>query len=219
MSAILPIVGAFAGLGAGYFAGAKQHLLYRQPAFREQPATGRSALVIRVALGLAAALAVALAFRPDHYNFGPALLTAAFSVALLVLASTDLERRLLPNRLMYPVMVAAVAVCWAWPDRTVTDIALGAGAAAAAGAAIFALGVLLGGPIGGIGLGDIKLIVLVGMLVGWPAVLSALLLGVLLGGVPALILVARRRGRSYFSYGPYLIAGALVVLLFPSPFV
>lgn len=219
MPAVLPVAGVVAGFGAGYASGAFQHLLYRQTAFRDQPARGRHARLIRIGLGLACAIAVALALRPDHYDAGPALLTAAFAIALLVLASTDFERRLLPNRLLYPAFAAAVALYWAWPDRDPASVALGVAFAAAVGVALFGLGFLAGGPVGGLGIGDIKLMLLIGALCGWPATMSALFLGVILGGLPALYLIVRGRGRSYFSYGPYLVLGALAVLLFPGRFV
>jgi leader peptidase (prepilin peptidase)/N-methyltransferase len=217
MPPILALVGAAAGFGAGWTSGAFQHQLYRQPDLRGAPASGRKAVLIRVLLAVASALAVALALRPDHYDPLPALLTAGFSVALLTLASTDFERRLLPNRLLYPTLLAAVVLCWAWPDRSLTAIALGLGFGVAAAVAIFACGMLFGGL--GFGMGDAKLIVLIGALLGWPAALSGLFFGILLAGVPATALMLSGRGRSKFSYGPYLIAGALIVLLFPDRFV
>ena len=219
MTLLLPALAALVGCGAGAVAGANQHLLYRQAEFRAAPSRGGSAAIRRVALVLAVGATSAIAFRWEHYDFGPALLTALFACGLLVLASTDFERRLLPNRLLYPLLLAALLFCWAWPDRTVGDVVLGITAAGVAGLAIFLLGLILGGPVGGLGIGDIKLMVLIGALTGWPAVMSALVFGVLLGGVPALFLIVTRRGRSYFSYGPYLVLGALVVLLLPDAFV
>jgi leader peptidase (prepilin peptidase)/N-methyltransferase len=87
---------------------------------------------------------------------------------------------------------------------------------------LFVLGQLVGGAVGTsqtpFGLGDVKLIILLGILLGWPAFLSALLIGVLLAGIPGLVLTVTGKGRSVFSYGPFLVAGGLVVLLFPSAF-
>jgi leader peptidase (prepilin peptidase) / N-methyltransferase len=49
---------------------------------------------------------------------------------------------------------------------------------------------------------------------GYPEVLTALLLGIILGGVAALALLASRRAtrKSYMAYAPYLALGALVTL-------
>jgi leader peptidase (prepilin peptidase)/N-methyltransferase len=63
------------------------------------------------------------------------------------------------------------------------------------------------------GLGDAKLILLIGLLTGWPAVLSALLLGIIAAGIVAAVLIVLRGRGATYSYGPYLAAGAVVVLL------
>jgi prepilin signal peptidase PulO-like enzyme (type II secretory pathway) len=112
--------------------------------------------------------------------------------------------------------------CWAWPDRDIADIAIGGAAGLAAGLGLFILGAMFGSARGGaipFGFGDAKLIFLLGLLLGWPAFGPALLIGILLAGIPGLVMVALGRGRSVFSYGPYLAAGGLVAMLFPASFV
>jgi prepilin signal peptidase PulO-like enzyme (type II secretory pathway) len=59
---------------------------------------------------------------------------------------------------------------------------------------------------------------LVGLVLGWPGAMYALVYGMLLAGLPALALILARRGNRYFAYGPYLVGGALLVLLFPGWF-
>jgi leader peptidase (prepilin peptidase)/N-methyltransferase len=169
-------------------------------------------------VAITAALIAALAFRPDHYSFLPALLTAAFGLALAVLASTDFERRRIPNRLIYPAIVLAVAFAWAWPDRDVFDIALGLLAAAALAAVVPGLGVLVGRDLVGFGAGDLKLILLAGLLLGWPLLIPALVIGVLLAGIPAVVMIVSGRGRERYAYGPYLCAGTIAVMLIPDTF-
>ncbi len=211
------LVAAVLGAGAVYW----QHLLYRLP---EQRVRGSAPwLFARLALGaIACGVSTAVALRPDHYDAGPAVLTAMFCFALIVMSSTDFERRLLPNRLMYPTIVLAAAFCWAWPDRSIADIWIGAGIAFATGAVLFLAGAFFGSSRGAgttpFGLGDVKLIILLGLLTGWPAVRTALVIGVLLAGIPALVMIAFGRGRSAFSYGPYLAVGGVVVLLFTDSF-
>jgi prepilin signal peptidase PulO-like enzyme (type II secretory pathway) len=218
METFVPVFATALAIPGGWFAGALQHRLYREQEFRASPATGRAAWLIRGGLALACAIVVALAFRPDHYDFGPALLTALFGIAFCVMASTDFERRRITNTLSYPTLAAALLLCWAWPDRDVSDITQGAAAGMAIGAGMFALGVALGGPIAGLGLGDLKLIVVIGAVLGWPVVLYALFIGVLAAGVPGLVLTLSGRGKSYFSYGPYLALGAIIALLWPEHF-
>jgi leader peptidase (prepilin peptidase)/N-methyltransferase len=212
---------AVAGAAIGAAGGRFQHRLYSNPEHRI-PRPALKGQIQPLVLAAAGATTSALAFRPDHYEFGPALLSAAFAIALLVLASTDFERRLLPNRLMYPSILVAIAFCWAWPDRDVVEVAIGTGAGLAAGLGLFFLGALFGSARGmsaiPFGFGDAKLILLLGIVLGWPAFGSALLIGVLAAGIPGLAMVLIGRGGAVFSYGPYLAAGGVVVLLFPGSF-
>ena len=217
------IIAAVAGFAIGFTAAGFQHLLYREQAFKDDRLAGGTLLFTRSALGLGVALALALAFRPDHYDAGPALATSLFLVSLLVMASTDFERKRLPDKLMFPSMLAALALCWVWPERSVGDIALGTGIAMALAALSFAFGLLVGGALGvkatPFGLGDVKLIVLMGLLCGWPAFLTALLLGALSAGLPSLAMLVSGRRKSTISYGPYLIVGCCVVMLWPGQFI
>lgn len=178
--------------------------------------TGRRANIWRFAFALVAAAVAALALRPGHYALGPGVLSAAFGFILVLVSSTDYERHRIPNAVSYPAAAAAAAFCWAWPDRTVADIAVGAAFALGAGGIFFGLGLLARGT--GLGLGDVKLMLLIGLLLGWPVVMFALFGGVMLAGIPAVALILRGRTGAHFAYGPYLAAGGLVGLLFPSAF-
>lgn len=219
--AIVAMIAAAAGAG-GFATGHWQHLLYSDPAHRVR-GWGAGHVVRLAGLAVGFAAVAALALRPDHYDAGPAIITALFGMALVVLASTDFERRLLPNRLMYPAILAAAALCWAWPDRSIGEIWIGATVGIGVGAGLFLFGAGFGALRGlravPFGMGDAKLILLIGLLAGWPAIGSALLIGVLMGGIPALVMLLAGRSTGVFSYGPYLAAGALAVLLFPSQFV
>lgn len=200
-----------------------QHLLYREEEFRANPARGRTLLALQVFCAAAAGGIGLAAFRPDHYGFGPAALTFGFGLVMVALSSTDFERRRIPNRLTYPAILVAAACAWAWPDRSWDDIAVGA--LIALGIAIgmvvlgVAAGILLGTTATPFGMGDAKLIVLIGLITGWPALLTAVFLGVLFGGAAALFFLVRKGKRAVFSYGPYLAAGAVIVMLWFESFV
>lgn len=206
-------------VGAMHF----QHYLYRNPAHRvRQPAT-TGKRIRQGGIALAGLVTGTIAFRPDHYDPAAAALSLAFAILMLVMASTDFERRLIPNRIVYPAIALAVVLCWAWPDRSAVDIAYGGLAAVTIGGGLFALGLLVGGVLGvratPFGLGDVKLLILAGFLVGWPAFTSALVFGIVAAGIPALGMVALGRGRQAFAYGPYLVLGALIPLLWPASYV
>jgi len=66
-----------------------------------------------------------------------------------------------------------------------------------------------------VALGDLYLVAPLGLLLGWPAIFSAIFLGAVLSAVVSIILLAMRRVgmRSYIPFGPFLVAGAVVTLL------
>ena len=72
---------------------------------------------------------------------------------------------------------------------------------------------------GKLGAGDVKLAGVIGLMLGFPAAISALVIGILLGGAAAmLLLITRRAGRkSSLAYAPYLALGALLTLLVSVP--
>lgn len=216
MDAVLVVVGALVGLGFGWAFPGYQHGLYSESAFREAPAPGRKLLLLRLFAMATAGVSLALAFRPNFYEIGPAAATAAYLLVLVGLSSTDFDRRRIPNRVTYPAFAAALALCWIWPDRSVTEMLMGTGAGIVAAMALVGFGVFLGGGGLGLGIGDGKLIILMGAMIGWPGVLSGLLYGILLGGVVAVVMLVRRGRGATFSYGPCLAAGAALVMLFPN---
>ncbi len=167
------------------------------------PLRGRPALF---AVGIWAALlplCAAHAHNPLHFA-----LLAGFSAVLVALAVCDATTMLLPNKLTYPAILAAVALGWAWPAHSFTATIAGGFAGFAIMFALFAF-------VPGFGAGDVKLCGLIGLLVGWPLVLYALTAGVLLNGLVVLLglAVGKLRLRGAMPYGPGLIAGALLILL------
>ncbi len=68
------------------------------------------------------------------------------------------------------------------------------------------------------GRGDANLAAFIGLITGFPDVILALIIGVLLGGLVSLILVLGKvKGlRSYIPYGVFLAAGGIAVLVFGS---
>jgi prepilin signal peptidase PulO-like enzyme (type II secretory pathway) len=159
----------------------------------------------------------AVLFAIFGWRFGPAplLLLKSLWVAVLVyVIFFDLEHRLILDRVMYPSMVLAILASIVTPHPGwLNAIATGIGAGAVflllavGGSLIFRAEVL--------GIGDVKLAVFMGLVLGFPWTVQALLLGILLAGVLSILLIAiRRKGlRDTIAYGPYLCAGTLIVLL------
>lgn len=128
---------------------------------------------------------------------------------LVLIATIDLEHRLVPDVLILAGLAAAVGLS-ALGRSPSLRVAL---AGAAVGGGLFLL-MALARP-NAMGAGDAKLAFLIGMLTGFPWVLQALVLGVLLGGLAAaLLLLSRVRGpKQYIPYAPYLAAGGIATLL------
>ena len=69
---------------------------------------------------------------------------------------------------------------------------------------------------GGMGMGDVKLAGLIGLMTGLDGVILAMTVGILAGGLAALALLASRRfdRKATMAYAPYLALGAWVALYF-----
>jgi leader peptidase (prepilin peptidase)/N-methyltransferase len=162
----------------------------------------------------ASALVFALAALV-YDEWSTAILTGIFGAVFLALAATDLERRLIPNRIVYPSMLLAMALSWAWPDRNVAQVFAGGGLAFGIMFVVFAIS--MGRHFG---FGDVKMATLMGLTAGFPAMTMGLFFTAIAGGlVAALLFLARvlRRGQ-YLPYGPFIALGAIVSLLWGSTF-
>jgi leader peptidase (prepilin peptidase)/N-methyltransferase len=142
-----------------------------------------------------------------------ALVAAAFASLLVALAGIDLEHFLLPDVLTLPGLAAGLAIA-AWsPWLPWQDAALGA---LLGGGVLYLLSTgwyLLRGEEG-LGLGDVKMLAMIGAFLGWEGVLVTLLLGSSSGAVMGLALIAGGRLglKSQLPFGVFLAAGALVAL-------
>ncbi len=137
-----------------------------------------------------------------------ALVNVLGCAVVVAITVTDLERRIVPNRIVVPALVVALVVQTA-RDPSVEWIlsALGAGG--------FFLVLALVNPAG-LGMGDVKLAAFLGAWLGY-AVAIALFAGTLLGAVPALVILARGGAKARTTtlpYVPALAAGAIFGLFF-----
>lgn len=199
--AIIAIGGVFAVVGA-----LAERLASTWPADEAQgrPIGWRTAL-LALASGLAAAGVVARSELP-WWATGVHL---ALLALLLVLTATDLEQRRLPHLVLDPLIVLALLFV---PFNPAVEplMALLGGAAAVAFLGALALVVR-----GGLAIGDLYLVAPIGLMLGWPAIFSALFAAAFLSAGTSLILLAARRVgmRSYIPFGPFLVAGAVLVML------
>lgn len=139
-------------------------------------------------------------------------LMAPFLGLLLALSVIDARHKMIPNRLVYPslvlfpVVILGGALAGGGPDPV----------RAAIGFLAFGVGILVVALISprGMGMGDVKLAALIGLVIGavhLGSVGVAAGLGILFGGLGAVAALATGAGRkSRIPFGPFLAAGAMV---------
>jgi leader peptidase (prepilin peptidase)/N-methyltransferase len=135
-----------------------------------------------------------------------ALLAAGFCALLVAVSATDLEHRIIPNRLVVPGAAAVLAAQTLLHPSP--EWALGA-----LGGAGFLFVAALAYPKG-MGMGDVKLALLMGAMLG-RNVGVALMLGMLFALVPSIVLLARHGAAARkmgFPFGPFLALGSVVAL-------
>jgi leader peptidase (prepilin peptidase)/N-methyltransferase len=159
----------------------------------------------------AAAVAATVLVR---YGAGLDGLIAAFTCAVLVVLSViDIESRRLPNNIVLPsaAFVLAARLLTA-PEDWATWVGAGLGAFAC----FFLLAVVYPA---GMGMGDVKLALLLGFALG-SAVVPGLMIGTLaaaLAGVVLLVREGQNARRRTIPFGPFLAFGAIVALLLHTP--
>jgi prepilin signal peptidase PulO-like enzyme (type II secretory pathway) len=162
----------------------------------------------RVRWGVVLLLPAFMAVAGSRFDIAQALMVSLLVGALLVCTATDLLRYRVPNVITYPSIVVALLAAVFMPDA---DLQAAVIAALAAGACFFVLAVITRG---GLGLGDVKLAVLIGALLGLHAVV-AIFWGVIAGGFVIFVLYATGVvGRKEpVPYAPFLALAAIGVAL------
>lgn len=149
-----------------------------------------------------------------------------------LIVAIDVEHLRIPNAIVYPmILVATAASALGLGPRGATgqvgglpNALVGGGVALAAFAVFFIAGALFAallkagtGP--GLGMGDVKLATLVGLVTGYPGVVQALFVTLIAGALAALMVIGwqiiqhRYKPGRALPYGPFLVLGALWALL------
>lgn len=154
-------------------------------------------------------LVSALLVAACAWKFGlhPETLVAAFfCLVLVVISAIDLEHRIIPNRIVMPAFVVVLAAQTAIHPSPQWII----GAVAASG---FLFTAALIAP-GGMGMGDVKLALLLGAMTG-KYVSIAMFVGMFAAMAPAIVLFARhglKARKVKVPFGPFLAIGGIVAL-------
>ncbi|HEY2714887.1 MAG TPA: prepilin peptidase [Solirubrobacterales bacterium] len=156
-----------------------------------------------------AVLFVAAALVHRHDSFAEVAIDWIFITALAAITLTDLEQRIIPNKILLVAAILCLAIAIPTDPGGVPERLI---AAAAAGGIFFLIA--LAYPQG-LGLGDVKLAATMGLFLGRavaPAIFAALLIGTAVG----LVLIARHGSsarKMAIPFGPFLALGGVIGML------
>jgi leader peptidase (prepilin peptidase)/N-methyltransferase len=135
------------------------------------------------------------------------------ATALIVLFMIDLEHQILPNVITLPGIAVGFLFSLVAPPGPVASIA----------GALLGAGILYGIAAGyymlrgeeGMGMGDVKMLAMLGAFLGWKAVLLTLVLSSFAGAIAGVLLmvISRESLRYALPFGTFLALGALVAML------
>jgi leader peptidase (prepilin peptidase)/N-methyltransferase len=155
------------------------------------------------------------------WRFGLEWYTAVYCVfcsALILITFIDLDFQIIPDRITLPgIPIALIAGSLLMPDPFVRFSLLGFKTSIigflVGGGLFYAIAVLSRGGMGG---GDIKMMAMLGALMGWKSVLLTTFVGSLTGAVFGIfIMITQGKGRkTKIPFGPFLAVGSLITLFF-----
>jgi leader peptidase (prepilin peptidase) / N-methyltransferase len=143
------------------------------------------------------------------------VLGLVFVATLAAVTLTDLERRIIPNRILLASAIAAIAIAAVGDPSSLPERGI---AALAAGGLLLVTALVYPS---GMGMGDVKLAAVIGLYLG-SAVAPALLIGFLVGAMVGLAMIAREGAgarKKGVPFGPFLALGGLVGLLAGDPLI
>ena len=151
---------------------------------------------------------------------GPLMVSRLLFVCILIaLFGIDLEHQILPNAITLPGIVAGVLLSFiappGWRDALL-GVLLGAGILYAVAGAYY-----LWRRQEGLGMGDVKMLAMIGAFLGWKAVLVTMALSSFSGAAIGLTMIAAQRGgmKLALPFGTFLAIGALVAMFVGEPLV
>lgn len=149
---------------------------------------------------------------------GPGLVYAAWLAALIVVSVIDAREQIIPDIITVPGTGLAVLASACWPSLHGTSSPVAALVSSLHGALLGAGAIALMGMVGefvfrkeAMGQGDVKLMALLGAILGGPRVLLAFFLAPILGSIVGLPLRILRK-QELIPYGPFLSVAAVIAL-------
>jgi len=160
-----------------------------------------------------------------RYGFSVETLALIFLFSILIVVLfIDLRHMIIPNGLVLLGMAGGALVTiynmfipfsLYQPSKWYTPL-IGMFSASGILFAVALIGLLVYGNDGGMGMGDVKLFIPIGMFLGWKLALLSLFLSIMLGGITGLVLlISRVVGRkTAIPFGPFIVVGTIISALF-----
>jgi leader peptidase (prepilin peptidase) / N-methyltransferase len=130
--------------------------------------------------------------------------------SLIVVFFVDLKYGIIPDKVVYPSILAAIVYLFINHQSLIINHLL-----AAFGAFLFFLALYLLTKGKGMGFGDVKLVFLLGLVLGFPKIIVAFYIAFLTGAIIGIILILwgkKKLGGTTIPFGPFLVAGAFIAL-------
>lgn len=140
--------------------------------------------------------------------------STAYVAILILIIVIDLEHRLILHKVTFPSTLLALVGSLFISNNSLLLALLGAVLGFVIFYCLYWLGRQLFGP-GALGFGDVTLSMTLGAMVGFPYIVFALVMGIMLGGLISfgLIVTGRLSMRSYVAYGPFLAMAGIITVL------
>ena len=161
-------------------------------------------------------LLTALMFAAAWWYYGPGPLLISrliFGCMLIVLFAIDLEHQLLPNAITLPGIVVGFAFSFITPPGWVSSL----------------IGIAVGGGVlwviaegyyrlrheEGLGMGDVKMLAMIGAFLGWQQTLVTLMMASFAGSIVGVGFIVAQRGNMKYAlpFGTFLAMGALLAAI------
>jgi leader peptidase (prepilin peptidase)/N-methyltransferase len=188
----------------------------------------KSAIPVRVPI-VEAATGIGFAALFYFFGIGAELAITLFYFSMfIVIFVIDLEHHLILNKVVFPCAVTAIIISIFLPMLEISPSLAIAGHFYDLGGASGIVSCLLGGVVGfviflllsiitrgGMGDGDIKMVGLIGLMVGYPLIFVPIILAIVLGGIVALVLILfkLKSRKQSIAFGPFLAIGAMATIL------
>ncbi len=154
-------------------------------------------------------------FSFNFYSFLIICLSWIISVFFIIIFVYDFKYYLIPDKIIYPSIISGIF--WVLVNK---ELNWQSSLFSAAGATIFFLLLVIISRGRWMGMGDVKLVFFLGLILGWPKILASLLLAFWSGALVSIILILTKKKtiKSQIPFGPFLVFSAFLFLFFDLTF-